>query len=97
MQQSFEVTGPVRLDVHLASGLIEIEPSLDGHVEVELIAHDSESQQLVDNMVTLLDAINRARPTGAKGQYLRTLTITPTMGPGIRIDIPAVLAIAAAS
>ena len=48
MQQSFEVTGPVRLDVHLASGLIEIEPSLDGHVEVELIAHDSESQQLVD-------------------------------------------------
>ena len=48
MQKSFEVTGPVRLDVHLSSGLIEIEPTLDGHVEVELIAHDAESQQLVD-------------------------------------------------
>lgn len=48
MQKSFEVTGPVRLDVHLASGLIEIEPTLDGSVEVELTAHDAESQQLVD-------------------------------------------------
>jgi large subunit ribosomal protein L1 len=56
-----------------------------------------EAQQLVDNLATLLDAVNRARPTGAKGQYLRTLTITPTMGPGIHIDIPAVLAIAAVS
>ena len=44
-----------------------------------------------------MDAINRARPSGAKGQYLRTLTIAATMGPGIRVDIPAVLAVAAAS
>jgi Putative adhesin len=48
VQKSFEVTGPVRLDVHLSSGLIEVEPTLEGRVEVELIAHDSESQQLVD-------------------------------------------------
>jgi Putative adhesin len=48
MQKNFEVTGPVRLDIHLASGLIEIEPALEGRVEVELTAHDSESQQLVD-------------------------------------------------
>ena len=44
-----------------------------------------------------MDAINRARPSGAKGQYLRTLTVVATMGPGIRIDIPALLAVAAAS
>ena len=48
MQKSFEVNGPVRLDVHLSSGLIEVEPTLDGRVEVELTAHDSESQELVD-------------------------------------------------
>lgn len=48
MQKSFEVNGAVRLDVRLASGLIEIEPTLEGRVEVELTAHDSESQQLVD-------------------------------------------------
>ena len=50
----------------------------------------------VENLATLVDAINRAKPSGAKGQYLRTLTIASTMGPGIRVDIPGVLASAAA-
>ena len=48
--------------------------------------------QLVENLATLVDAVNRARPSGAKGQYLRTLTIATTMGPGLRVDIPGVLA-----
>ena len=51
---------------------------------------------LVDNLAALVDAVNRAKPSGAKGQYLRTLTIASTMGPGIRVDVPAVLAAAAA-
>lgn len=49
MQKTFEVEGPVELDVRLASGEIEIDPTLDGRVEVELIAHDEDSQRLVDN------------------------------------------------
>jgi hypothetical protein len=48
MQRTFEVTGPVELDIRLASGEIEVEPTLDGRVEIELIAHDEESQRLVD-------------------------------------------------
>jgi len=44
-----------------------------------------------------MDAINRAKPAGAKGTYLRTLTIASTMGPGIRVDIPGTLAAAAAA
>ncbi len=48
MQQTFEVTGPVELDIRLASGEIEVDPTLDGRVEIELIAHDEESQRLVD-------------------------------------------------
>ena len=44
-----------------------------------------------------MDAINRAKPAGAKGTYLRTLTIASTMGPGIRVDIPEVLAAASAA
>jgi DUF4097 and DUF4098 domain-containing protein YvlB len=48
MQKSFDVTGPARLDVALNAGEIDVDPSLDGRVEVELIARDSQSQQLVD-------------------------------------------------
>ena len=54
------------------------------------------SSQLVENLAALVDAVNRAKPSGAKGQYLRTLTIATTMGPGIRVDIPGVLAAAVA-
>ena len=50
----------------------------------------------MDNLATLLDAINRAKPSGAKGQYLKSLTIASTMGPGIRVDVPGLLAAAAA-
>jgi large subunit ribosomal protein L1 len=49
------------------------------------------------NLAALVDAINRAKPAGAKGHYLRSLTIANTMGPGIRVDLPAVLAAAAAA
>ena len=49
MQKSFDVQGPVELDVRLTSGDIEVDPSAEGRVEIELIAHDEESQRLVDN------------------------------------------------
>ena len=49
MQKTFEVQGPVELDVRLASGDIEVDPTAEGRVEVELIAHDEESQRLVDD------------------------------------------------
>ena len=48
MQKTFEVSGPVELELRLASGDIQIDPSLDGRVEIELTAHDEESQKLVD-------------------------------------------------
>jgi hypothetical protein len=49
MQKAFDVPDPVELDIRLASGDIEIDPTLEGRVEVELIAHDEESQRLVDD------------------------------------------------
>jgi hypothetical protein len=48
MQKTFEVSGPVELDVRLTSGHIEIDPTLDGRVEVELTASDEEWQRLID-------------------------------------------------
>jgi large subunit ribosomal protein L1 len=55
-----------------------------------------EPAALVENLAALVDAVNRAKPTGAKGQYLKSLTIANTMGPGIRVDVPGVLAAAVA-
>ena len=65
------------------------------HAAVGKVSFDAE--QLVANLAALVDAINRAKPSGAKGTYMKTLTITSTMGPGIRVDIPSVLAAAAAA
>ena len=48
MQKSFEIDGPAQIEVRLASGEIEIDPTLEGRIEVELIAHDEDSQRLVD-------------------------------------------------
>lgn len=48
MQKSFETPGPVALDIRLPSGEIEIDPTLDGRVEIELTPHDDESLRLVE-------------------------------------------------
>jgi large subunit ribosomal protein L1 len=43
-------------------------------------------QQLAENIATLLDAIVRAKPSASKGTYLRSVTLTSTMGPGVKVD-----------
>ena len=47
---------------------------------------------LVENVRAFVDAINRAKPSGAKGTYLKRAAISSTMGPGIRVEIPSVVA-----
>jgi len=53
--------------------------------------------QLAENVATLLDAIVRAKPSAAKGTYLRSVTLTSTMGPGVKVDPNRVKATAATS
>jgi len=43
-------------------------------------------EQLRDNLVALLDAVNKSRPANVKGIYLRKVSVSSTMGPGVRID-----------
>ena len=45
-----------------------------------------EGNVLLENYAALIDEITRAKPASAKGRYLHTVTIAPTMGPGIRVD-----------
>jgi len=49
-------------------------------------------EALLENLAAVLDAILRAKPSGAKGQYIRRLPLAPTMGPGIKVDLPQAVA-----
>jgi large subunit ribosomal protein L1 len=51
-----------------------------------------EDPMLLDNFATLMDAVQKAKPAGTKGQYIRSVTLTTTMGPGIRLDLTQALA-----
>jgi large subunit ribosomal protein L1 len=77
-------------------GRVEFRVDKAGIIHVPVGKSSFEPDAIVANLATLVDAINRAKPAGAKGQYLKGLTIASTMGPGIRVDVPGVLAAAAA-
>ena len=53
-----------------------------------------EETALLDNIATLVDAVVRARPSGVKGQYIRSAYLTSTMGPSIPLDLPKTLSLA---
>src|SRR5205807_9694385 len=47
---------------------------------------DLEGRELLENYAALIDELVRAKPPAAKGRYLRTITLTTTEGPGVRVD-----------
>ncbi len=93
--------GTVTFDIERAvkevkGGRVEFKVDKGAIIHVPVGKASFDERQLSENLAALVDAINRAKPSGAKGQYLRTLSIATTMGPGIRVDIPGVLAAAVA-
>jgi large subunit ribosomal protein L1 len=93
--------GTITFDVERAvkevkGGRVEFRVDKSAIVHAAVGKASFEPADLLENLAALVDAVNRARPTGAKGQYLKSLTIASTMGPGIRVDLPGVLAAAAA-
>ena len=93
--------GTVTFDIERAvseikSGRIEFKVDRAGIVHVPVGKASFTPEQLSANIATLVDAVNRAKPSGAKGTYMRTLTVAPSMGPGVRVDIPSALAAASA-
>lgn len=91
---TFDLDRAVR---EVKAGRVEYKVDKAGIVHSAVGRASFDADQLVANLATLVDAINRAKPAGAKGTYMRTLTIASTMGPGIRVDIPGILAAAAAA
>jgi large subunit ribosomal protein L1 len=54
------------------------------HVSVGKVSFDA--NQLYENFAALMDAVHKARPAGAKGDYIKRITLTTTMGPGIKVN-----------
>jgi large subunit ribosomal protein L1 len=84
-------TGTVTMDVAKAvgeakAGKLEYRTDRGANVHVTIGKKSFGERQLVENYAALLDEIIRAKPAAAKGRYMRTVTLTTTMGPGIRID-----------
>ncbi|HEX6121623.1 MAG TPA: 50S ribosomal protein L1, partial [Ktedonobacterales bacterium] len=50
-------------------------------------------EQLMQNLTAALDAIVRAKPTGAKGQYVKSVVLCSTMSPSVRLDLQSALAL----
>jgi large subunit ribosomal protein L1 len=90
---TFDLDRAVR---EVKGGRVEFKVDKGGIIHVPYGKVSFEPQQLTENLATLVDAVNRARPSASKGQYFRSLTVASSMGPGIRVDVPALIARAAA-
>ena len=83
--------GTVTMDVTKAiqdikAGKIEYRLDKTNIIHVPIGKASFTEEQLADNFQTLIDAINKARPAAVKGQYLKSVTIAPTMGPGVKLN-----------
>ena len=83
--------GTVTMDVTKAiqdikAGKIEYRLDKTNIIHVPVGKASFTEEQLADNFQTLIDAINKAKPAALKGQYLKTVTLTSTLGPGVKIN-----------
>lgn len=70
----------------IKAGKVEFRLDKTGIIHTIVGKANFDERQLVENVTTLLDAIVRAKPSAAKGTYLRSVTLTSTMGPGVKVD-----------
>jgi large subunit ribosomal protein L1 len=84
-------TGTVTFDIAKAvgdakAGKLEYRTDRGANVHVSIGKKSFDERALVENYAALLDEIVRARPAAAKGRYIRQITLTSTMSPGIHVD-----------
>jgi large subunit ribosomal protein L1 len=78
----------------LKGGRVEFRNDRTGIVHLGIARKTFSEDQIRDNLYAFVDALQRAKPSGAKGVYLRTLSITSTMAPGVQLDVPVTVAAA---
>ncbi len=84
--------GTVTMDVAKAikdikAGKIEYRLDKTNIVHVPIGKTSFTEEQLAENFQTLMDAINKAKPSAVKGQYLKSVTLSSTMGPGVKLNV----------
>jgi large subunit ribosomal protein L1 len=79
----------------IKAGKVEYRLDKTGIVHAIVGKASFETGQLAENVATLLDAIVRAKPAASKGTYLKTISLTSTMGPGVNVDPSRIKATAA--
>jgi large subunit ribosomal protein L1 len=70
----------------IKAGKIEFRVDKTGNVHAPVGKINFSEQQLAENLQSFMDTIVRAKPAAAKGQYIRSATVSSTMGPGVRLD-----------
>jgi large subunit ribosomal protein L1 len=90
-------TGTVTFDVEKAvkeikAGKVEYRVDKAGNIHVPIGKVSFENQKLVENFQTIFEAVLKAKPAAAKGTYMKNVTVTSTMGPGIKVD-PSTVAV----
>ena len=85
------ITGTVTMDIgkavgELKAGRIEFRVDRSGNVHAPIGKASFDNEKLEENFQGFMDAVIRARPAAAKGGYIKAVTISSTMGPGVRVD-----------
>jgi large subunit ribosomal protein L1 len=86
---TFDVASAVR---EIKAGRVEFRVDKAGNVHVPFGKVSFPLERLVENATAVIDTIVKAKPSAAKGRYMRNTTVSSTMGPGIRLDAAALTA-----
>ena len=78
-------------------GQVEFRAEKAGVVHAGVGKASFEEAALLENVRAFIDAINRAKPSGAKGTYIKKVALSSTMGPGVKVDVASLAAVAAAA
>jgi len=74
-------------------GRVEFKLDRTAIIHVPLGKISFEDDKLMDNLTAVIEAVVKAKPSGAKGQYIKTAALASTMGPGIKLDLKSTLSL----